>query len=131
MVVDSVENTTQKEELPLVSGQRNNIIENDTGQKSIGSVESDPNQINNIPASNMNNAVVSSSNSVDDCKSSVLSPEHNQLSEKKSTTPAPPRWRFVNEAKKSSGYSSHGGCPVNTGQPWTINMMEATIEQTS
>ena len=98
MVVDSVENTAQNEELHLDSAtdnQRNNIIENDIQKKNdvIG---------NNISASsNMNTAV----NMVSPETSHADEKANNQL-EKKSTTPAPPRWRFVNEAKKSSGYAS-------------------------
>jgi len=101
MAADGVENTAQNEELQLASAtdnQRNNIIENE-GQKNdeiIGSGES-------------NNGNRHVNNSAADEKATpkeVVSTTDNQLSEKKSTTPAPPRWRFVNEAKKSNGYAS-------------------------
>ena len=105
MVVDGVGSTNQNEELQLASAtdnQRNNIIEND---KIIGCSESPQNVDMSAASSNVNTTVVSPSISVVADEKAVVSTD-NQLSEKKSTTPAPPRWRFVNEAKKTSGYAS-------------------------
>jgi len=130
MVVDGIDNTAQNEELTLASAtdnQRNNIIENDMSKndKIIGSTESPQNNDTPAASSNVNTTVVSPSISVDesnngnrdknDVNNSIADEKatpkevvstDDQLSEKKSTTPAPPRWRFVNEAKKSNGYSS-------------------------